>query len=217
MPLSINLPISSGLNFLGNTCSCNRGPIAYCIYFITWYFAVVLYSFKVLNCNTSNNICIYQYLFTITLIDIWNVIFSPTTFSAAGYTELTHLNSGSYNRIMVTSNCILHAILVYKAILWFVDEDVYIFASFIVRRAGLLLSQQDFEWRWSVPLFQCLTVLEFSFILFDLCLLITFFNFIMNYVPIVTFWIFTYHKIWILSIMFCFIWSYWIIYFLVCL
>ena len=88
---------------------------------------------------------------------------------------------------------------------------------FIVRRAGLLLSQQDFEWRWSVPLFQCLTVLEFSFILFDLCLLITFFNFIMNYVPIVTFWIFTYHKIWILSIMFCFIWSYWIIYFLACL
>ena len=132
MPLSINLPISSGHNFLGNTCSCNRGPIAYCIYFITWYFAVVLYSFKVLNCNTSNNICIYQYLFTITLIDIWNVIFSPTTFSAAGYTELTHLNSGSYNRIMVTSNCILHAILVYKAILWFVDEDVYIFASFIM-------------------------------------------------------------------------------------
>ena len=87
----------------------------------------------------------------------------------------------------------------------------------IVRRAGLLWSQQDFEWRWSVPLFKCLTVLEFSFILFDLCLLITFFNFIMNYVPIVTFWIFTYHKIWILSIMFCFIWSHWIIYFLACL
>ena len=87
----------------------------------------------------------------------------------------------------------------------------------IVRRAGLLWSQQDFEWRWSVPLFKCLTVLEFSFILFDLCLLITFFNFIMNYVPIVTFWIFTYHKICILSIMFCFIWSYWIIYFLACL
>ena len=86
-----------------------------------------------------------------------------------------------------------------------------------VRRAGLLWSQQDFEWRWSVPLFKCLTVLEFSFILFDLCLLITFFNFIMNYVPIVTFWIFTYHKILILSIMFCFIWSYWIIYFLACL
>ena len=86
-----------------------------------------------------------------------------------------------------------------------------------VRRAGLLWSQQDFEWRWSVPLFKCLTVLEFSFILFDLCLLIPFFNFIMNYVPIVTFWIFTYHKIWILSIMFCFIWSYWIIYFLACL
>ena len=89
--------------------------------------------------------------------------------------------------------------------------------NFVVRRAGLLWSQRDFEWRWSVPLFKCLTVLEFSFILFDLCLLITFFNFIMNYVPIVTFWIFTYHKIWILSIMFCSIWSYWIIYFLACL
>ena len=89
--------------------------------------------------------------------------------------------------------------------------------EFIVRRAGLLWSQQDFEWRRSVPLFKCLTVLEFSFILFDLCLLITFFIFIMNYVPIVTFWIFTYHKIWILSIMFCSIWSYWIIYFLACL
>ena len=87
----------------------------------------------------------------------------------------------------------------------FVQKSMY----FIVRRAGLLWSQQDFEWRWSVPLFKCLTVLEFSFILFDLCLLITFFNFIMNYVPIVTFWIFTYHKIWILSIMFCFIWSFW--------
>ena len=87
----------------------------------------------------------------------------------------------------------------------------------IVRRAGLLWSQRDLEWRWSVPLFKCLTVLEFSFILFDLCLLITFFNFILNYVPIVTFWIFTYHKIWILSIMFCSIWSYWIIYFLACL
>ena len=102
-----------------------------------------------------------------------------------------------------------------------VIDAVYIISlaivDFIVRRAGLLWSQQDFEWRWSVPLFKCLTVLEFSFILFDLCLLITFFNFIMNYVPIVTFWIFTYHKIWILSIMFCFIWSYWIIYFLACL
>ena len=97
------------------------------------------------------------------------------------------------------------------------SKDFFCVWHFIVRRAGLLWSQQDFEWRWSVPLFKCLTVLEFSFILFDLCLLITFFNFIMNYVPIVTFWIFTYHKIWILSIMFCFIWSYWIIYFLACL
>ena len=67
------------------------------------------------------------------------------------------------------------------------------------------------------PIIKCLTVLEFSFILFDLCLLITIFNFILNYVPIVTFWIFTYHKIWILLIVFCFIWNYWILYFLTCL
>ena len=67
------------------------------------------------------------------------------------------------------------------------------------------------------PIIKCLTVLEFSFILFDLCLFITIFNFILNNVPIVTFWIFTYHKIWILLIIFCFIWSYWIIYFLTCL
>ena len=98
---------------------------------------------------------------------------------------------------------------------WIAECDIL--KTFVVRRAGLLWSQEDFEWRRSVPLFKCLTVLEFSFILFDLCLLITFFNFIMNYVPIVTFWIFTYHKIWILSIMFCSIWSYWIIYFLACL
>ena len=58
------------------------------------------------------------------------------------------------------------------------------------------------------PIIKCLTVLEFSFILFDLCLFITIFNFILNYVPIVTFWIFTYHKIWILLIIFCFIWNY---------
>ena len=55
------------------------------------------------------------------------------------------------------------------------------------------------------------------FFLFDLCLFITIFNFILNYVPIVTFWLFTYHKIWILLIIFCFIWNYWIIYFLTCL
>ena len=67
------------------------------------------------------------------------------------------------------------------------------------------------------PIIKCLTVLEFSFILFDLCLFITIFNFILNYVPIVTFWIFIYHKIWILFIIFCFIWNYWIIYFLTCL
>ena len=67
------------------------------------------------------------------------------------------------------------------------------------------------------PIIKCLIVLEFSFILFDLCLFITIFNFILNYVPIVTFWILTYHKILILLIIFCFIWSYWIIYFLTCL
>ena len=67
------------------------------------------------------------------------------------------------------------------------------------------------------PIIKCLTVLEFSFILFDLCLFITILNFILNYVPIVTFWIFTYHKIWFLLIIFCFIWNYWIIYFLTCL
>ena len=67
------------------------------------------------------------------------------------------------------------------------------------------------------PIIKCLTVLEFSFILFDLCSFITIFNFILNYVPIATFWIFTYHKIWILLIIFCFISNYWIIYFLTCL
>ena len=71
------------------------------------------------------------------------------------------------------------------------------------------------------PIIKCLTVFEFSFILFDLCLFITIFNFILNYVPIVTFWIFTYHKIWILLIIYIiyiiFIWRYWIIYFLTCL
>ena len=46
-------------------------------------------------------------------------------------------------------------------------------------------------------------IIKFFFILFDLCLFITIFNFILNYVPIVTFWIFTYHKIWILLIIFC--------------
>ena len=67
------------------------------------------------------------------------------------------------------------------------------------------------------PIIKCLTLLEFSFILFDLCLFITIFNFILNYVPIITFWIFIYHKIWILLIIFCFIWNYLIIFFLTCL
>ena len=63
------------------------------------------------------------------------------------------------------------------------------------------------------PIIKCLTVLEFYFILFYLCLFITIFNFILNYVLIVTFWIFTYHKIWILLIIYSFIWNYWIIFF----
>ena len=61
---------------------------------------------------------------------------------------------------------------------------------------------------WEVvicPIYMCLTVYEFSFILFDLCLFITIFNFILNYVLIVTFWIFTYYKIWITLIIYCFI------------
>ena len=40
---------------------------------------------------------------------------------------------------------------------------------------------------YDLVIIKCLTVLEFSFILFDLCLFITIFNFILNYVPIVTF------------------------------
>ena len=101
-------------------------------------------------------------------------------------------------------------------------------------RTNELIASELYNWRncpacrtyliatrfWVVvicPIIKCLTVLEFSFILFDLCLFITIFNFILNYVPIVTFWIFTYHKIWILLIIFCFIWNYRIIYFLTCL
>ena len=131
-------------------------------------------------------------------------------YSSPGINKLKPKATGPcHSRLRISNTCTIYA-------LWKGAKYKRIYCSFIVRRAGLLWSQRDFEWRWSVPLFKCLTVLEFSFILFDLCLLITFFNFIMNYVPIVTFWIFTYHKIWILSIMFCSIWSYWIIYFLAC-
>ena len=63
----------------------------------------------------------------------------------------------------------------------------------------------------------CLTVYEFSFILFDLCLFITIFNLILNNVLKVTFWIFAYYKIWIMLIIYCFIWNYWIIHFVTCL
>ena len=67
------------------------------------------------------------------------------------------------------------------------------------------------------PIHMCLTVYEFSFTLFDLCLFITIFSFILNYVLIVTFWIFTYYKFWIMLIIYRFIWNYWIIYFVTCL
>ena len=67
------------------------------------------------------------------------------------------------------------------------------------------------------PIYMCLTVDEFSFILFDFCLFITILLFILNHVLIVTFWIFTYYEIWILSNIYCFIWNYWIIYFVTCL
>ena len=73
---------------------------------------------------------------------------------------------------------------------------------------------------WEVvicPIYMCLTLYEFSFILFDLCLFITIFNFILNYVLIVIFWIFTYYKIWIMLIIYCFIWNYWFFYFVTCL
>ena len=149
--------------------------------------------------------------------NIWISIKIWLKFVPKGRINILYSNIGSNNGLAPTRR---------QAIIWTNADPIHwhIYAALggdeltliIVRRAGLLWSQQDFEWRSSVPLFKCLTVLEFSFILFDLCLLITFFNFIMNYVPIVTFWIFTYHKIWILSIMFCSIWSYWIIYFLAC-
>ena len=73
---------------------------------------------------------------------------------------------------------------------------------------------------WDVvicPIYMCLTVYEFSLILFHFCLFITIFIFISNRVLIVTFWIFTYYKIWILLNIYCFIWNYWIIYFVTCL
>ena len=73
---------------------------------------------------------------------------------------------------------------------------------------------------WDVvmcPINMCLTVYEFSFILFDVCLFITIFIFNLKYVLIVIFWIFTFYRIWILLNIYCFIWSYWIIYFVTCL
>ena len=61
---------------------------------------------------------------------------------------------------------------------------------------------------WDVvicPIYMCLTVYEFSFILFDLRLFITLLNFILNYVLLVKFWIFTYYKIWNMLIIYCLI------------
>ena len=44
-----------------------------------------------------------------------------------------------------------------------------------------------------LPHYQVPHCIRVFFILFDLCLFITIFNFILNYVLIVTFWIFSYH------------------------
>ena len=78
----------------------------------------------------------------------------------------------------------------------------------------LLSGVPDLWDRNKILIYMCLTVYEFSFILFDLCLFITIFNFILNYVPIVTSWIFTYYKIRTMLIIYCFIWNYW--FFLFC-
>ena len=165
-------------------------------------------------------ICCYAYMYHLLLcISVGNKLTTTTTECASTFINTKYKAAFYSHDIQACTKYKAVSIYLCRFFSTAVSNDSRQCTSkfIIVRRAGLLWSQQDFEWRWSVPLFKCLTVLEFSFILFDLYLLITFFNFIMNYVPIVTFWIFTYHKILILSIMFCFIWSYWIIYFLACL
>ena len=118
---------------------------------------------------------------------------------------------GPYCLLVSSVICRFSGLVIFTWVLFCLSIIIFIFILNNVRRATKF---------WVVvicPIIKCLTVLEFSFILFDLCLFITIFNFILNYVLIVTFWIFTYHKIWISLIIYCFIWNYWIIYFLTCL
>ena len=142
----------------------------------------------------------------------------------------THHNTAyTIGNIPWTHHCTIKLIVSFKWIIYIIKEN-----NQLVIRHHCMARELETQWVhcpvcrtsliatrfWVVvicPIIKCLTVLQFSFILFDLCLFITIFNIILNYVPIVTFWIFTYHKIWILLIIFCFIWSYWIIYFLTCL
>ena len=97
-----------------------------------------------------------------------------------------------------------------KSILFSLVQSKLVVYVFFVRRAGLMRSQQDSERWWFVPFICAWLYMSFFFILFDLCLFITIFNFILNYILIVTFWIFTYYNIWIMLIIYYFIWNYWI-------
>ena len=113
------------------------------------------------------------------------------------------------NRLLLVPNCyevvaMVATMVVMVAPLWLSGVPDYF-------DRNKILSGYDLS-HYQVP--HCIK----SFLLFCLmCLFITIFNFILNYVPIVTFWIFTCHKIWILLIIFCCIWNYWIIYFVTCL
>ena len=158
----------------------------------------IVFRFR-LEFKNINVQCTKHRIISIPKIKFWNSTWKNMTYDGQLMQEYCfhlHIWDTRFNELHSDMfKCQEITYFLYHTVHWFRYSTV------IVRRAGLLWSQQDFEWRWSVPLFKCLTVLEFSFLLFDLCLLITFFNFIMNYVPIVAFWIFTYHKIWILSIM----------------
>ena len=169
-----------------------------------------------MKCFTHTALCILTEGVSLRILstDASGCFFTNVTFTAVAEIGIRGQFVKSYHTFTEFNLFFVNLILNWRAYTFLLHIHVkyeYRIPFMIVRCAGLLWSQQDFEWRWSVPLFKCLTVLEGFFCLFDLCLLITFLNFIMNYVPIVTFWIFTYHQI--LSIMFCFIWSYWIIYF----
>ena len=106
-----------------------------------------------------------------------------------------------------------HAKVVHEGEVWglFWEYEVWLMFFLIYFRACRTYEIATRFWEVVIcPIYMCLTVYEFSFILFDLCLFITIFNFILDYVLIVTFWIFTYYKIWTMFIIYCFIWNYWI-------